>query len=103
MLATACFLRVGLVSTPSFNFTRARYIGLMRHLLYFAAFQSIIDNMTLSEAEITEYGGPFWSLTTTSDDPDLIHRIGYFVNYERSPNNSEHAIVLAGPCPLTCR
>lgn len=59
--------------------------------------------MTLSEAEITEYGYPFWTLTTTADGPDLIHRTGYFVNYERLPNNSECVIGCAGLCPLTRR
>ena len=59
--------------------------------------------MTLSEVEITEYGDPFWSLTTTPDGPDLIYRIGYFVNYERLPNNSECVIDRAGPCTLTRR
>jgi len=59
--------------------------------------------MTLSEAEITEYGGPFLSLATTTDGPDLTRRIGYFVNYERLLNNSEWVSGRAGPCPLTRR
>lgn len=59
---------------------------------HFAAFQSIIDNMTLSESEITEYGDPLWSLRTPADGSDLTHRIGYFVNYERLPNTSACAI-----------
>ena len=97
------FLRVSLVSPVQFEFACIYHVGLMHPRVYFAAFQSIIDNMTLSEVEITEYGDPFWSLTTTPDGPDLIHRIGYFANYERSPNNSECVIDRAGPCPLKRR
>ena len=52
-------LRVSLISALPFGFARTRYVGLMHPSFLLPAFQSIIDNMTLSEAEITEYGGPF--------------------------------------------
>ena len=59
--------------------------------------------MTLSEAEITEYGDPFFESHDDDRRPDLIHQIGYFVNYECLLNSSECVIDRAGPCPLTRR
>ena len=66
MVVTVRFLRVSMgFHAPVQSHIHTAGAGLMH--FHFPAFQSIIDNMTLSESEITEYGDPLWSLRTTAE------------------------------------